>query len=145
MADALKSNSFIVEIDGRDRIEAIPNGRGFSLNIVGCSKLLKLLSDLKNQNGSDISKWPLPDGNSHEALLVRELILRVQNKWAFPYGHDELCHCRTIPTRIVDQAILSGAHSPEVVSRRTSASTACGTCRPNVQSIIDYRLQKKAS
>jgi bacterioferritin-associated ferredoxin len=143
MAESSKSStSYIAEIDGRDRLEAIPNGNGFSLHVVGCSKLLQLLSQLKQTHGADIKNWTLPEGSSHEILLVRELILKVRGEWQYPYNHAELCHCRTIATHLVDQAILSGAHTPEVVSRRTSASTACGTCRPNVQNIIDYRLQK---
>jgi bacterioferritin-associated ferredoxin len=146
MADSAKSNSlFTVELDGRDRIEATKNGNSYSLSVVGCSKLLKLLGELKTKFGGDISKWQIPDGESHEFLLVRELVLRVRGEWKFPYEHAELCHCRNIPARNVDQAIISGAHSTDVVSRRTSASTACGTCRPNVQKIIDYRLGKKAA
>lgn len=145
MADSAKSNSFVIEIDGRDRIEATFADGKYSLHVIGCSKLLKLLSELKNKFGSELTKWQLPEGTEHEDLLVRELILRVQGQWKFPYEHAELCHCRNILTRVVDQAITAGAHTTEVVSRRTSASTACGTCRPNVQKIIDYRLGKKAA
>lgn len=145
MSESPKSNSFIVELDGCDRIEATTGSEGMSLHVIGCSKLLKLLGDLQTHYGKEIQKWPLPSGDAHEVLLVRELILKSQGKWDFPYQHAELCHCRTVAARVVDQAIVSGAHTPEVVSRRTSASTACGTCRPNVQKIIDFRLQKKAS
>ncbi len=150
MGEGSLSNSFqtpiLVELDGCDRLEltnANDNDKS-SLKVIGCSKLLQLLKSLKTQYGNDIKLWILPAGSGHEVLLVRELILKVKGEWNHPYPHDELCHCRAITTRAVDQAILLGAHTPEVVTRRTSASSACGTCRPDVQKIIAYRLDKKS-
>ena len=77
-------------------------------------------------------------------LILSEMILKLRGEWNFPYADEELCHCRSIATQTVDQAIIAGAHSPEVVTRQTSASTACGTCRPTVQKIIEYRTRKTA-
>ncbi len=135
--------SIVVELDGCDRLELTQEAGKDHLQVVGCAKLLQLLQLLKVQSGDKISHWPLPEGSSHEVLLVRELILKATDQWSHPYVHEELCHCRAISTRIVDQAILLGAHTPEVVTRRTSASSACGTCRPDVEKIIAYRLNKK--
>lgn len=143
MDDTAKSNHFVVEIDGRDRIEATLKDQVHGLKVVGCSELLKLLAELKKKHGGDLRTWPLPEGDQHQILLVRELILRAQGRWSFPYNHEEICHCRMVATRLVDQAVLAGAHQTSMVSRRTSASTACGTCRPRVQEIIDYRLNRK--
>ena len=144
------SNSFqspvIVELDGCDRLELVSKNGNLSLKVIGCSKLLELLASLKSEYGSDIKTWILPQGTSHEFLLVRELILRSKGEWQPPFQHEEICHCRAISTRTVDQAILLGAHTSEVLTRRTSASSACGTCRPDVQDMIEYRLGlKKAS
>lgn len=138
----MDQKNIIVELDGCDRLELSQEAGKDSLKVIGCAKLLQLLQSLKLKAGSDIKSWPLPEGSSHEILLVRELILKATNQWKHPYTHEELCHCRAISTRAVDQAILQGAHNPEIVTRRTSASSACGTCRPDVEKIIAYRLNK---
>jgi bacterioferritin-associated ferredoxin len=142
MDPAALSNSFVVELVGCDRIEVTVQGDAFTINVIGCSRLLNLLTEMKTQFGLQLKNWVLPEGASHEVLLVREMILKARGEWQFPYPHLELCHCRTVLTHAVDQAILLGAHTPAVVSRRTSASTACGTCRPDVEKIISYRLNK---
>ncbi|MCB0386481.1 MAG: (2Fe-2S)-binding protein, partial [Bdellovibrionales bacterium] len=90
----------------------------------------------------NIGQIPLPEGSSTGAMLLREVILKAQGKWQYPYEHEELCHCRVVATSKVDAAILTGAHDPRDVSKQTSASTACGTCRPDVEAIIAYRLGK---
>jgi bacterioferritin-associated ferredoxin len=140
-----------VELIGRDFIEVEYEGNESSpgkllhVSMVGCMEMLEMMQKMKRHFGTDIRSWPLPDQHDHSSLLLRELILKLRGEWKFPYEEAELCHCRTIPAQVVDQAIVGGAHTPEMVSRQTSASTACGTCRPNVQKIIDYRLGTKAS
>jgi bacterioferritin-associated ferredoxin len=135
------SAPIIVDFPGHDRIEARLESGRWSLKVVGCREVeFEIQNRLKNE--ADLTKWSLPSGTGHGDLLIRELILRARGEWAYPYEHLELCHCRSVPTEIVDQAILSGAHEPKQVSTRTSASTACGTCRPDVQKIINYRLGK---
>lgn len=131
---------YVAELKGRDLLEAEISNSQVQLKVVGCSQLLELVRQLKNQN-PDPRQWPLPKGNSHSEILVRELILKAKGEWAFPYQEIELCHCRAIPAEDVDQAIIAGAHTPEQVSRQTSASTACGTCRPDVEKILKYRLR----
>lgn len=140
-----------VELDGRDCIEVEyegeslpPTGKLLKVSMVGCMEMMDMMQKMKRHFGADIQSWPLPEGEDHASLLLRELILRLRGEWSFPYAEEELCHCRNIPAHNVDQAVIGGAHSPEVVSRQTSASTACGTCRPQVQKIIDYRLGRKA-
>lgn len=136
-----------VELLGRDFIEVeyegneTAPGKLLQLSMVGCMEMLQMMQKMKRHFGSDIHSWPLPDANDHSSLLLRELILKLRGDWKFPYEEVELCHCRTVLAFTVDQAIVGGAHTAEMVSRQTSASTACGTCRPNVQKIIDYRLR----
>ncbi len=132
-------NTFVVEILGGDRIEATPVGNRWTFTGVMCAGCRSLLKSCIEQSG-DPKAWNLPPGNNHSALLLRELILKIRGEWKFPYPDLELCHCRAIPTQNVDQAILCGAHTPEAVSAITSASTACGTCRPEVQALMAYRL-----
>ena len=140
-----------VSLSGRDSIEVeyegeMPSlGKLVKVSFRGCTDFMTRIQKLRKEHGNDVKSWPIPEGEDHSTLLVRELVLKLRGEWEFPYADEELCHCRNIATQIVDQAIIAGAHTPEVVSRQTSASTACGTCRPQVQQLIDYRLNKKVS
>lgn len=119
------------------------DGTGPRYRVIGCQALRDLVARFRRDHGDDPKAWPLPDGSGHETLLLREWILKARGEWKFPYNEDELCHCRRVPTHVVDQAIVAGAHTPEAVSRATSASTNCGTCRPDVERILAYRLGKE--
>ena len=141
-----------VGLPGRDIISLEFELDGYNLKAaklsgVGCTKLLDLLVQWRPKFNGDIRQVALPQNDDHSSLLLRELILQAQNKWSPPYQEEELCHCRAIPTENVNNAILSGCHTPESVSKKTSASTACGTCRPNVEAQIEYFLNtsKKAA
>lgn len=140
-----------VGLTGRDSIEVdyegeIPSlGSLVKVSLRGCHEFLSVVQEMRRQFGADIKAWPVPEGAGHAQMLLRELVLKLNGQWAYPYDEEELCHCRNIPTKTVDEAVISGAHTPEIVSRQTTASTACGTCRPQVQKIIDYRLNKKVS
>ena len=141
-----------VELEGRDSLEVECAGEDLrtpgpvlKVSMVGCTEFMDMMQAMKRNFGVDPSKWPLPETQDHGAILLREMILKLRGEWKFPYEEDEVCHCRTISTQMIDQAIIAGAHTPEIVTRQTSASTACGTCRPNVQKIIDYRLNKQSA
>lgn len=140
-----------VSLDGRDSIEVdyegeLPAlGKLVKVSLRGCTEMMAKMQNMRRDHGNDLKSWPVPEGDDHATLLIRELVLKLRGQWSFPYCDAELCHCRNVATQIVDQAIIAGAHTPEVVSRQTSASTACGTCRPQVQQLIDYRLGKKAA
>ncbi len=135
-----EKNEFRVNLNGRDYLELIEDQGKYLFHFVACHELYELLQQNRKHHGDNIKNWPIPQGTTHSELLLKELLLKTQGQWAFPYQADELCHCRNVPTAIVDQAILAGAHTPEAVSRWTSASTACGTCRADVEKIIKYRL-----
>jgi bacterioferritin-associated ferredoxin len=138
----LESRDFLeVECEGDD---AQAPGRVLKVSMIGCSQFMDMMQKMKKHFGPDVSAWPLPEGNDHSSILLREMILKLRGEWKFPYSEAELCHCRSVPAHVVDQAIIAGAHTTTTVTRQTSASTACGTCRPQVQKIIDYRLGKKA-
>lgn len=129
------------ELEGQDWIEGerLPSG-SWRLRAQGCSAFLGLLKTVSGAQGGDPAKWTVPVGKGHAELLLKEFILKAQGQWSYPYQHEELCHCRAVPTLVVDQAIMNGAHTPAKVSRETSASTACGTCRPDVEGIIKCRV-----
>lgn len=134
---------FRAELKGRDLLEFDFTQEKPRVKVIGCTELLSLVRKYQMQFGNHPQSWPIPQGKSHSELLLKEVLLKSRGQWEYPYNHAELCHCRSVATEIVDQAIIAGAHKPEVVSRQTSASTACGTCRPDVQKIIDFRLNPK--
>lgn len=112
------------------------------LHGIGGPEFLRAINDLRGRLRGRWNELVPPTGTSPSDLLLRELILRARQEWQFPYNEDECCHCRAVPTAVVDQAICYGAHTPAKVSALTSASTACGSCRPDVEAIIRYRLGK---
>lgn len=142
---------YAVELLGREElqldIEMDQNGTVLSAHLagVGGPQLLKNLPHYRSLLKGSIQTVALPVGSDISSLLMRELLLRVRGQFDPPYKEEELCHCRGIPTKVVNDAIVAGAHTPQKVSRLTSASTACGTCRPDVQAMINYRLGQKAS
>ena len=107
---------------------------------IGGPDFLLKLEEWRSQLQGELKELPLPKGTDIASMLIREVILKAQGKWNFPYKETELCHCRAVLTETVDGAVLIGAHDAKTVSQWTSASTACGTCRPDVESIISYRL-----
>lgn len=138
-----------VSAEGRDemslRLELTAAGEiaRAELTAIGCPELLSLLGPLRAQLKGDLQSLGLPAGRGHAAMLARELILRAQGKWQTSEADDhELCHCRSVPRARVDRAILAGAHTPELVSQLTSASTGCGTCRPAVAELLNQRLSQ---
>jgi bacterioferritin-associated ferredoxin len=109
--------------------------------VIGCHQLTELAQSFRAQAPKNIAEWTPPSGSDHASMLLRELILKVQGRWNFPYNHDELCHCRAISTRVVDRQIVMGGHRASQISRLTSAGTGCGTCRSDIEAILLYRKQ----
>lgn len=141
MSAPVENGKITVSLEGRDRIEVDANGGVPQVRFRGCTELMDLMQSMRKNFGVDLKLWPLPQGNSHSEILLRELVLKLRGEWRYPFKDEEICHCRNVSCRTIDQAIIAGAHTPAVVSRQTSASTACGTCRPDVQKMIDYRLR----
>jgi bacterioferritin-associated ferredoxin len=129
----------------RLRLEVETDGRILSGEFtgVGCRETLELMRDLRQHlNGYLLRDIALPKGKSHSAMLFRELILRAQGRWQFPYKDKELCHCRAVTTAKVDAAIIGGCHTVERVRAATSANTACGACRTDIENVMAYRLRE---
>lgn len=114
----------------------------FQLQAIGDLTLLELVSQWRPRIQGSLKNIKLPQGKNPGAILLREVLLKAKGEWQSPYEAEELCHCRAVPTVVVDQAIVTGAHTPEKVSSLTSASTACGTCRGDVEALIAWRLHK---
>lgn len=103
---------------------------------IGGPELLSLLQEWRAKLNGLVSSLEVPSGNSQPEIMLRELLNKAKGSWQEPYKEAELCHCRAVPTKVVHQAIVSGAHTPELVSRWTSASTACGNCRKDVVAML---------
>lgn len=141
--------SVTIEFDG-DRSSAPIRSLKFSGS--GCSEFLHALEAFEAQvmklpkekrllSGSSDFDVLVSPGSDHVSMLIRELILRARNSFELPYKDVELCHCRAVPTEVVDRAIVSGCHTVQSVARMTSAGTSCGTCKPDTESLIAYRLK----
>ncbi|MCB0355923.1 MAG: (2Fe-2S)-binding protein [Bdellovibrionales bacterium] len=126
------------EIDLELELDEQKNIINSQLQAIGSMALLNLIDQWRAKLYGPLASVELPQGNSMEAMLLRELILKAQDLWKPPYTQDQLCHCRSVPTAKIEEAIVIGANTTEKVSRMTSASTACGTCMPDVQAMIDY-------
>jgi bacterioferritin-associated ferredoxin len=108
----------------------------------GCPEFLKLMQAWRPKLTGALADVPLPEGNTHSEILLREALLKARGEWDFPYKDEELCHCRAVATAKVDAAIVGGCHSVRAVARETSAGTSCGSCRPDTEAILDYRLRR---
>jgi bacterioferritin-associated ferredoxin len=133
----------LVSIEGREELHLRWDESGAlapTVKAVGGLKFLSRVDEWRPKLQGPPGAWPLPEGTSVADLLLREMILKAQGQWKPPYQEPELCHCRAIPLKSVEDAIRAGAHKATVVSRWTSASTACGTCRPDVEALLAYFL-----
>lgn len=140
--------SLVVRLKGSDTIEFVFSDEKNTLlevRALGCLNLLRLIEKSRplifkilNEGQGSIDEF---SGQGHEHLLLKEIILKALNRWAPPFGDAEICHCRGISTLDVEQAIVRGCHRVEDVRRTTTANTACGTCRDDIQGMIDYRIK----
>jgi NAD(P)H-nitrite reductase large subunit len=124
------------------RLEVDENQQILSSRLVGvgCPEVLNLMQLWRPKLTGGLQEIELPDGTSHGVLLLREILLKAQGRWDPPYKDEEICHCRVVATRKVEDAIIAGCHTVDRIKRATNASTSCGTCRPDLESLLAYRL-----
>ena len=106
---------------------------------VGCPELLRTMIEWRPRLKGPPSAWPIPTGDGHAIMLVREVVLRARGEWTMPLEGEGLCRCRAVPQREVDLAILRGARTIAAVGAATGAGTQCGTCRPDIANAIRAR------
>ena len=109
----------------------------------GCLDFLLLSQKMKEKLTGDVGNLLPPSGIDHGSIIWREMISKITGQWNFPFEHEELCHCRKITAERVDRSVVFGAHTVEEVRKRTSANTGCGTCKPDVEAVIENRLKVK--
>jgi NAD(P)H-nitrite reductase large subunit len=128
-----------ISLENRDEIQfEIQENGTYTLQVKGCWDLLQQAKTLRAHK--TIEEIPVPTGNDHVSMMLREALLRAKNKWALPYQDEELCHCRFVPTKKVEQAIVAGAHDLASVGRACSAGITCGSCKPDIEALLEYRL-----
>ncbi len=133
------SEKISAQIPFQDSVEFDPESGG-RLHAKGCQVFLEAIKEMANLHGKNPTQWPLPNGTTHEQLLLREFVLRAQGQWQALSVGEEVCHCRAVSAQIIDHAVVMGAHTLEKIRRWTSANTACGTCLNDCEKIIERRL-----
>lgn len=113
------------------------------IRVVGPLSLIQQMTDLRKKFGSDPKSWPaLKIVQTVDDLLINEFILKLKSEFKLCYEHEELCHCRMVPTEKVYQAIKQGCQSVESVGRTTLAGTGCGSCREDIQKLLhQFKLE----
>ena len=53
----------------------------------------------------------------------------------------QICDCNAVTKAEIVEAVLGGARTLQAVSDRTRACTGCGSCRPQVQAILEFASQ----
>ena len=76
-----------LKLDGGDVIKSS------RLTGVGGPELLQALEDWRPKFTGSLAKLEVPQGVSAAAILMREVVLKAQGKWNFPFAEEELCHC----------------------------------------------------
>jgi bacterioferritin-associated ferredoxin len=111
--------------------------RNNTVSVRGSQSLLQKISDLRASHGADPRKWPQQKVESGEDILINEFIQKMNGTFKFCYNHEELCHCRNVPTEKVFSAIKGNCFRVEDVSRTTLAGTGCGSCRKDISDLIE--------
>ena len=112
---------------------------GVTMKSIGCLEFLTLSQKMKAKLKGPVADILPPPGADHSSMIWREMISRIQEEWQLPVKNEELCHCRKVSTEQVDRAVVYGAHTLEEIRKRTSANTGCGTCKHDVEQLIQYR------
>ena len=138
--------TFVWQQSGREYLElhlSIDSDQiqSVKMKAIGCLSFLALSQQMKAKLMGPVAALSLPEGHDHSTLIWREIILQIKDLWKVPIEHKELCHCRKVDTEIVDRAVVYGAHNVETIRRRTSANTGCGTCKEDVEKVINNRLK----
>lgn len=107
------------------------------LHIIGPLTLIDKMNELKLKYGAHPNGWPeLKEIKSHEDMLINEFILKTKSTFKLAYVHEELCHCRMVPADKVYSSIKQGCTTIEEVGRATLAGTGCGSCRDDIEKLL---------
>lgn len=107
----------------------------------GSFQVVERLQKYKNEFGADPKNWPLQPVQDNYDIMINEFILKCQNQYQISYQHEEMCHCRSVPTETVIQSIKQNCRTVKEISRHTKAGTGCGTCVPNLKLLLSEILK----
>jgi bacterioferritin-associated ferredoxin len=113
----------------------------------GSFALIEKINKYKQEFGHDPKLWPVRDASKNPSdvdnydILINEFILKSQGKFNISYKHEEICHCRTVPTETVMQSIKQGCRSLKDIARATKAGTGCGTCANHLLTLLEELLK----
>lgn len=79
---------------------------------------------------------PLPEPRSE--LLFPQFADPVPSRVEQMPAHIRICDCNAVSKAQLVEAVLEGATSLRSVCERTRAGTCCGSCRPEVQRVIEF-------
>ncbi len=141
-----------VEIQNRDWAEAellqnnLDSSAGntikfpvWHIKAYGCLSFLNKIAELKEfLKNNTVENFKLNDDQEHSNLLLKKLVLSMQSKYQLPYLEDEICHCRHIKTNTCENSALAGNLSLKSIGATCSAGITCGSCKPDLESLIDY-------
>ena len=82
-----------------------------------------------------------PVSASREELLLSSLVLPGPSGPAQIPDGAQICDCNAVTKAQIVQAVLEGSRSLPAVCAATRAGTGCGSCRPEVQAIVDLACQ----
>ncbi len=106
------------------------------VQVVGPQSLLFKIEKYKSAHGVDPAKWPEIKVIDGEDILINEFIAKAKKSFSLVYPHEELCHCRMVPTEKVFAVIKENCFTAAEVGRTTLAGTGCGSCRKDTEALI---------
>jgi bacterioferritin-associated ferredoxin len=56
-----------------------------------------------------------------------------------------VCVCNAVCQREIEMLIASGVNTPEAIERHCGAGGDCGTCRPDVENLIERNASRACS
>ena len=122
----------VAEIPFKAKISLIDN----IVQVVGPQSLLNKIKNYKSAHGLDPTIWPEIKVIDGEDILINEFIAKTKKSFSLVYPHEELCHCRMVPTEKVFAVIKENCFTAAEVGRTTLAGTGCGSCRKDTEALI---------
>ncbi len=114
-----------------------------TVSCFGSYHLIELLKVYLDKYGENPKDWMPIEKKSLSTIemLMNEFIDKVNLRYKLPYTHEEICHCRLVPTESVVQCIKTGCSSLRSVGLATKAGTGCGTCQTQIVDLMKYLTQ----
>ncbi len=53
-----------------------------------------------------------------------------------------VCLCKAVSNRTIRRCVSEGARTVDEVGRRCGAGTVCGTCRPDIEAIVEAETRE---